>query len=1128
MKKKYSHDPFTSKTGFKNLLLIMRLSIVLSLLCTVAISANSFSQKKNFSMNLENAKVKDVFQSIEGQSNYRFFYNDELSDINRVVSMDVKNSKIEDILNELFSNTDISYIILDNNLIVIAPKKVALQQKVSGTVTDASTGETLIGVSVQVVGTTVGAITDLDGKFSIDAPKGAVLSFSIIGYVTENVTPSGPTVDVKLVSDVKKLEEVVVVGYGVQRKEAVTGSVASMKGDVLRDVPASNISTALQGRVAGVDMEQTSSQPGATMQIRIRGTRSLNATNDPLVVLDGIPFAGSIGDINPSDIKSIDILKDASATAIYGSRGANGVILVTTIKGKKNQKAQVTYNGYYGVKDIFAKVPMMNGPQFVALRKAAASYKNTADEADTINTDWQDLLYKTGYVTSHNLGISGGTEKGNYMFSGTYYRDEAVIPLQNFTRYSIRFSVDQEVGKYLLFGISSNNNYSITNGANLGAGSAISQSPIANPYNADGTFKTTVAQATQGPVWVYTRGTLEALGDKYIDETRAFGTYNSMYGEVKIPGVDGLKYRINLGLNYRQSNYGNYTGQGVFSGSSTTVSSATVRNENTINYAVENLLTYDRSFGKHKINAVALYSCEQKKYTKQTIKATDIPSDAFQFYNLGRANGQITIDPGTDSNGIPYQDYQLSGLMSYMGRVMYSFNDRYMLSATVRSDGSSVLATGHKWHTYPAVSAAWNIKEESFMKDLVLIDMLKLRAGYGETSNQAINPYQTLGLLSTKGYNYSSTYSTGMYVSKLPNPNLGWEFSKTINVGIDFALLKNRLSGTFEVYEMNTDNVLLNVSLPATSGVSSVMANIGKTQNRGIELSLNGIILSNLNGFTWEAGFNIYVNRNKLKELASGATQDVTNNWFVGHPINVIYDYKKVGLWQEGDAYMSILEPGTGTAPGMIKVNYNGPRLDDGTPTRAISTDDREIMDADPKFQGGFNTRLAYKGFELSVVGAFKNGGILNSTLYGASGYLNNLNTRNGNNVNVDYWTPTNTGAKYPKPGGRMSSDNPIYGSTLGYFSASYLKIRTITLGYTFNKNWNWIKGAGIENLRLYCTVQNPFVFFSPYHDESGMDPETNSYGDENVAVKGSHSQLIIGTNTPATRNFLFGINLSF
>lgn len=1006
-------------------------------------------------------------------------------------------------------------------LLFLLVHSVALAQNVtvSGTVTD-DAGEPLPGVTVTIVGVTaVGTVTNIDGKYELEVPGDGQLDFRYVGFIQQIVDVNGrTTIDVTLQPDLVGLEEVVVIGYGTQRKEAVTGSVASVGGEQMREVPSSNFTQALQGRVAGVEMSQTSTKPGATMQIRIRGTRSLNASNDPLVVLDGIPFAGSIGDLNPNDIKSIDILKDASATAIYGSRGANGVILVTTNKGSKGQKATFSFNSYYGVKNAI-EFPMMDGPEFAELRAVRGQYANSLEESDDISTNWQELLYRTGIVTSSDLGVSGGTQGGSYSFGVGYYKDEAVLPGQEYERISLRASLDQEIGKYVRVGFSSNNSFSISDGNNLGLYSTLSASPLIDPYNEDGTWKRTIKMPSDEQ-FLYSKEVIEGLGDKWIDQDKAYGTYNNIYGEFKIPGVEGLKYRANVGLNLRTVNGGNYTGQGVFSINPTTESTAAINNSINTNWAIENLLTYDRVFAdKHSVNVVALYSAEENSYNSSYIAARDIPADHFQFYNLGRADGEITINPD-------YQGYSKSGLMSYMGRVMYSYDGRYMITATVRSDGSSRLADGKEWHTYPAVSVGWNLGDESFMQGISFINQLKLRAGYGQTSNQAVAPYATLGRLATRPYNFGEEFGVGYYVSELPNTDLGWEYSETVNLGLDFTLFDGRLSGTAEYYVTNTKDILLRLSLPPTAGVGSYMANIGETQNKGFELSLNGIIIDNLDGFTWEAGVNLYANRNKLVALASGQEKDEANWWFVGYPIDVIYDYKKVGLWQLGDEYMNVYEPGGN--PGMIKVEYIGEYNEDGSPVRAIGAADRQPITLEPDLQGGFNTRLAYKGLDLNIVGAFKVGGKLISTLYSSSGYLNMMTGRR-NNVKVDYWTPENYDAKYPAPEGLISNDNPKYGSTLGYFDASYLKIRTITLGYNF-ENIEWLKDKGISRLRLYASAQNPFVFFSPYHDESGMDPETNSFGNENAAVTGTYQRrlLTIGTNTPATKNYLFGINLTF
>lgn len=997
---------------------------------------------------------------------------------------------------------------------------IAQNITVKGIVKD-NLGESVIGANVTEKGTTNGMITDLDGNFSLTVQKNATLVISYIGYVTQEIAIKGNTnLNIILKEDSKALEEVVVIGYGTAKKSDVTGSIASVGGDKLQEMPSTNITYALQNRVAGVDMTQTSSQPGATMQIRIRGTRSLTASNDPLVVLDGIPFMGNLSDINPGDIKSMDILKDASSTAIYGSRGANGVILITTNRGAQGTPAKFTYNGYVGAKSVFSKYPMMDGPKYAEMRKYAGKFENSLDESDDMNTDWQDLLYRTGMVNSHDVSVAGGTNNGSYSFGAAYYKDQGVIPTQNYTRYSLRGSFDQGVGKYFRFGLTTNSNYNVTKGSNIDLYSVLNNTPLANPYNEDGSLKRTVKLNSQDENFVVTRDVVENLEDSWLNEKKGFGTYNNLFAEVQCPWVKGLKYRVNLGLNYRSTKGSVFTGEGINSSTADTPSTASLEHTETTNWAIENLITYDRTFGKHQLNIVGMYSAEETVYTKSHIAARDIPAEYLQYYNLGRAEGTITVNPDN-------WDYQKSGLMSWMGRAMYTYDNRYMLMATIRADASSRLAKGHQWHTYPAVSAGWNIGQESFMDDLEWLDILKVRVGYGQTSNQAVAPYSTWGKLSTRPYNFGPTgYATGYYVSALPNYDLGWEYSSTWNFGLDFTLLGGRLSGTFEYYIQKTSDLLQSVNLPSTSGVSNYVGNVGKTENKGVEFTLNGTILDNHNGWTWDASINISANRNKLTELASGAERDEANNWFVGHPIDAIYDYEKIGLWQEGDPYLDILEPGGNV--GMIKVKYTGEYNEDGTPVRQIGPDDRQIISMEPKFTGGFSTRVAYKGFDLNVITAFKCGGKLISTLHHSNGYLNMLTGRRGQ-VDVDYWTEENTNAKYPKPGGIQSGDNPKYGSTLGYFDASYWKVRNISLGYKFDEQ-KWLKNFGIQSLRAYVSIQNPFVICSPFHKETGLDPETNSYGNENVAVTSGIQKrfLTVGTNAPSTRNYLFGINLTF
>jgi TonB-linked SusC/RagA family outer membrane protein len=659
-------------------------------------------------------------------------------------------------------------------------------------------------------------------------------------------------------------------------------------------------------------------------------------------------------------------------------------------------------------------------------------------------------------------------------------------------------------------------------------------SPITDPYNADGSLKRVVHLGSDD-IFVLTKDVIKANEEQWRQDTNTLATYNSLFGEIECPWLQGLKYRVNLGLNYRGTQIGGFTGKGFNSVNEKELSSASMQNQTYKNYAVENVLSFDRTFNdKHQLNLVGMFSAEQTRYTQTHMSGRNVP-DYFQYYNIGAATQDVTVNPD-------WNKYWQAGLLSWMGRVMYSYDNRYMISAAVRADASSRLASGHQWHTYPALSLGWNIAREKFMENLNWIDNLKIRVGYGQTANQAIDAYTTLGSLGTTKYNFGPTgYATGYYPNALANKELGWEYSETYNYGLDFSFFNGRLSGTLEYYTMQTKDVLNKVNLPSTGGVSSYTANIGKTENKGFEASLNGIILDKKNGWTWEAGVNISLNRNKLVKLASGeGGRDEGNGWFEGYPIDVLYDYEKVGLWNTDDPdwqYFEIMEPGGNE--GMIKVNggrYTQAELEAGTipegknvgDPRAVGPQDRQIISLEPDFVGGFNTRIAYKNIDLNIIGAFQCGGKLISTLYGGSGYLNLLTGRRGN-VDVDYWTPENKGAEFPRPGGIQSGDNQKYASTLGLFDGGYLKIRNITLGYNFSGEW--MKKVGISTLRLYAAVQNPFIISSSYYSMSGLDPEPNSLSNQgqfHATQIGGHALPVVGTNAPCTRNYLIGLNLSF
>ena len=987
--------------------------------------------------------------------------------------------------------------------------------RVSGTVKDQS-GEPVIGAGIMVQNTQNGAVSGADGSYSITVPSGAILEISSIGYKTQLVPVSGRSqIDIVLEEDAESLEATVVIGYGTARKSDVTGSIVSMGGNELREIPAADVTYALMGRVAGVDMQSTSSKPGASATIRIRGERSLSASNDPLIVLDGIPFMGSLSEISTNDIKSIDILKDAASTAIYGSRGANGVILISTYKGTVGQAPKVSFNAYASIKTPI-KYPMMTGAKYVRMRQMAGKYANSIDESDDTNTDWQDMILQNGYTQNYEVSVTGGTQGGSYRFGTSYYKDHATLPTQAYSRISLNGSIDQKIGKYFQVGFSTTTQYGANTGNQVGLN--LQLSPLVNPYDADGNLRYRISMPIDADWYIMDRDRVEQLtaAGIYNSESNTISTYNNGFLKFNFPWIEGLSFKVSVGLNYRRNRGGSFTGQGVGATTESTPNTASWSFSENFNWTVENLLSYDRTFGgKHRVNFVALYSAEQTTSNGQSLNGNNIPNELFQWYNIGSAlASDITVNTGS------YTQY---GLMSYMARLMYSYDDRYMISAAVRSDASSRLAPGHQWHTYPAVSIGWNIHKEPFMQGAARwMDELKLRVGYGVTSNQAVSPYSTLGSLSTKVYNFNEEkYATGYYVSTLPNTELGWEYSNTWNFGLDYSFFKGRLRGTIEYYRVDTMDILLSLSLPASAGVSRTTANIGATRNRGIEFTVNGTILEK-GDWKWDAGLNIYANRNQLVALADGTKEDKGNRWFVGYPLQCIYDYEYDGLWQEGDPYMDILEPskvdavtGYKGSLGMIKVKYHGDYNADGSPTRAINSNDQVPYSAEATFMGGFNTRLAWKNLDLTIIGDFQVGGIFMSSLH--TGYENLMSGRRGQ-IDVDYWTPEKPNVKYPRPGSTIVTDSPKYASLMGQFDGTYAKVQTITLGYTMHR-MPFFQRLGISNLRVYFTAQNPFVIYSAFTAETGLIHQGNARSGRMASFSNS---------TPQTHNYLLGINLTF
>lgn len=1034
------------------------------------------------------------------------------------------------------------------------PSAFAQGRTITGRVTNTS-GEAIAGASVVVKGTTTGTTTDNNGEFSIVASERAVLVITDVNYIDQEITVGdNANISIRLVAKTGDLGEVVVVGYGTARRKDVTGSVVSVNEKALREVPVPNLQQALVGRAAGLEVIPVGNQPGAGAQIRIRGTRSINGSNEPLVVVDGIPWDGSLNDINPDEIASVDILKDASATAIYGSRGANGVILVTTKKGRGGP-TRISYNGYHGIGTVADKFPVLNADEFRTMRDLstwAEGYGPQEQEgiATGRNTDWQELMYKNSYRTDHNINVSGGANGNTFSLGGGYYKETTVLPGEDFTRYALRGAIDTRIGRKLKVGLSTQNSVSIANGSQFVSGSSIynllALNPLLKPYNDDGTVNVipwdNSLDGGNPPSSGYSPLLLKHGPRTWDDVVRRLRTFNTLYGEYEI--IDGLRYRLNLGLNYAQQFGGQFrpadkpdapsyfrVGQGNI---------ARVSNGETWGYTVENLLFYDKTINEHKFNFTGLYSIQESQSFDNFVQKQDITEDFVSFYNLAQST---PIDGANTSLGGGESRW---ALISYMARLNYSFRDRYLLTFTYRRDGSSRLAPGNQWFDYPAVSGGWVISDESFMANAKKVDFLKLRIGWGRTSNQSINPYASKGLVdNTNGlgagpaggniirYNYGPTIVTGYQLVTLPNPNLSWEFTSTANFGLDFGFFGNRLTGSLEYYNSKTDRILYSVQLPVTSGVpGSFTTNIGEMSNKGFELSLSSVNFQSASGFTWSTDFNLFTNKNKLLKLSNQEDRNIGSQLFVGYSMTALYDYQKLGIWQISEAAAAAA---VGALPGQIKLaDLSGPA---GHPDGTVTADyDRTIIgDMDAKLQGGLTNRVSYKGFDLSIVAHARFGGLLVSQIHGpAATYISQLDGRR-NSIKVDFWTPTNPTNWFPMPAGQHASlsqaSAPDGWRTLGYYDASFVRIRSINLGYSFNNNL--LRKIGAQNTRVYFTVDNVALLWSPFYNKTGIDPQATAAGQRGIGGgynnlrEGGNGALVVSLGTPPRRTFTFGLNIT-
>lgn len=1006
------------------------------------------------------------------------------------------------------------------------------QRAVNGKVSDGA-GSGLPGVSVTVKGTTQGSVTDGNGNYSVNvASANAVLVYSYIGYIGKEVTVGNQNqINVTLSEDVANLSEVVVVGYGTQKKSQMTGAISQVSAKQITEMPLTNLGQALQGRAAGVDVSQSGSKPGSAPRILIRGRRSFNAGNDPLYVVDGIPLSAGYEDINPNDIQSMEVLKDATATAIYGARGANGVILVTTKRGGNKGKTTVTMDTYAGASNAYSKLELFNGAEFAEYvreaYRATNLYRDAAGNpvpsgksdpaadakiavlggdpnvaagiAEGRNTQYQDLILRTGMMQNHTIGIQGGNERTSFYISGGFFQDKGITKGLDFTRNSLRANIDHQVNKKLKVGISSYMMYSIRNGENLNPyGNTLSANPLGAVYREDGSliFEPTNDALLSNPL-------AEIVPGANVDNTKKYRIFNSIYAEVKI--IDGLTYRLNLGPDFTQERWGRFIGSET---NNRRRGDAQAFNENRFgfNMTMENILNYNKTFGKHTLNVTGVQSIQKDNFETYRTEVQGIPAQAQSFYSLNSATTVLGVRSALTEWTIA----------SLMGRINYSFNDKYLLTATLRRDGSSRFGENTKYGNFPGIAVGWNITNENFMKGVTFVDMLKLRAGWGKVGNQGVRPYQTQGLLARTTYAFGTTGAFGFRPGTISNPDLRWESSGNANIGLDFSVFRGRVQGSLEFYETNTKSLLLNDFLPGSVGFNFFSNNVGHTRNKGIELGITTVNVNSKNGFKWTTDFQFTKNIEEIVSLYNGKVDDLGNRWFIGYPLNTYFDWKKEGIWQTNEADQA---KAYGSEVGQIKVQDNNGRDAQGNLTGQadgkINADDRTLIGTDvPKWSGGLTNRFEFKGFDLSF---FLFGRFGNTIL---SGFHRNQLALAGRyqQIKVDYWTPNNPTNEFPRP--KSNQEFPVYNSTLFYYDGTFIKLRNINFGYTFSGRI--AKKIGAESLRFYSSIQQPRIWSSYLSKYNGVDPE--------AAITPSPTGLTAITDgvTPSTTVTTFGLNIKF
>ncbi|MGI4738903.1 MAG: SusC/RagA family TonB-linked outer membrane protein [Janthinobacterium lividum] len=957
----------------------------------------------------------------------------------------------------------------------------------TGTVLDEK-GAGLPGVTIVLKGTTLGTSTNADGKFTLRVPDGTAaptLVISSIGYVRQEIVVGDrSTLAIKLIPNTQDLNEVVVVGYGTQKRADVTGSVVSVPQDRLEKIPVSNVAQALAGAVAGVNITTTSSVPGAQPRIQVRGVRSITASTDPYIVVDGLPFPGNLNDINSNDIASIEILKDASSTAIYGTRGSNGVILISTKRGKTG-KPEIRYNGYAGLEYLVKNLTPLDGPAYAqkyldfAAQRGFTPTQPLPNTAEVVNlqagrtVDWMKEIGQQGVIQDHNVSISGGTDNVKYFVSGEFFNQKGTLKGFQFQRVSFRSNIDANLTPWLRVGTSSF--FSTNNDGGGRADLTLAQvtSPYGNLYNADGSY----AVYPQLPELLIKNPLLALTTQR---ENRVNQLTGTGYAEVAPTFLEGLKYRFNATYSYRPYRYAYYEGRSF----GNLLGYAELTNDERVNYTLENVVTYNKDFGKHHVDLTGLYSAQQNTYFMTNERGTGFINDQSGYNSIGSGSLPSTISSYSERRA----------LLSQMLRVNYNYDSRYLLTLTARRDGSTVFgANTDKYNIFPSFALGWNVANEAFLRDNALLNVLKLRFSYGITGNEAINPYQTITGLAQLQYAYGGVTTVGLRADRLGNGDLKWEQTGSTNYAVDFGILKNRITGTVEYYDAKTTDLLLNRQIPIVTGYGSVLANVGSVRNQGIEVALTTANVQ-LPNFTWETTLNYSAVRNRVTQIYGTGGDDIGNNLFINQPLGGIYDYVKTGVWQTGED-ASALDPGA--KPGDLKfADLNG----DGK----ITSLDRQYLGSSlPTWQGGITNTFTYKGFSLrvffqTVQGVLRNNGNLNFV---------DLGGRSNTPQQIGYWTAQN-----------MSQDRPSLNYTnprgYGYNSnGSFTRLKDVTLNYAFPAGA--LEKLHLGNLSVYLSGRNLYTWTKWV----GWDPEQN-YTVGNGTGNG-------GTNFPQVRSIVAGINVS-